>query len=275
MDGMPLPARGPEVRELGLPLPPARMPRLQGSRPLKRWRYVGVFGPALQLCVGEARIGPVPVRWWALAEPGAPLREGRRGITVEPGGVRVDDGDVGIELVLDEREPVETATAYGGSFAWTAKQADVPARGVVRLDGRELAVAARAVVDVSAGYHPRHTVWKWSAGVGRLDDGRSVGWNLVTGIHDSPEHSERTIWLDGAPAEAPPVEFADDLSSIRFADGAGELRFDEWAARSDRTNLLLMRSYYRQPFGTFEGALPGGLLLSEGYGVMEEHEVWW
>ena len=36
-----------------------------------------------------------------------------------------------------------------------------------------------------------------------------------------------------------------------------------------------MRSYYRQPFGTFEGELSGGLTLAEGYGVMEEHEVWW
>ena len=36
-----------------------------------------------------------------------------------------------------------------------------------------------------------------------------------------------------------------------------------------------MRSYYRHPFGTFEGELAGGLRLTEGYGVMEEHEVWW
>jgi hypothetical protein len=36
-----------------------------------------------------------------------------------------------------------------------------------------------------------------------------------------------------------------------------------------------MRSYYRQPFGTFTGELPGGLRLADGYGVMEEHEVWW
>ena len=269
-----LPSRGAAVRELGLPLPPARMPRRQRLRPLKRWRYVGVFGPELQLCVGDARIGPAPVRWWAIAEPGTPLREGKRGIALSPGKVGVDDGDVEIRLDLDEREPVETATAYGRSFAWTAKQADVPARGTVRIDGRVLDIDARAVVDVSAGYHPRHTAWKWSAGVGSLADGRSVGWNLVTGIHDSPRSSERTIWLDGEAMEVGPVGFADDLAGIHFADGA-QLRFDQWAAREDRTNRLLMRSYYRQPFGTFAGELPGGLRLATGYGVMEEHEVWW
>ena len=274
MDCMQLPARGTAVRELSLPLPPARMPRRQGLRPLKRWRYVGVFGPELQLCVGAARIGPAPVRWWAIAEPGEPLREGRRGIELSPGFVRVRDGDVEIEIEVDERDPVETATAYGHSFAWTAKQADLPARGPVRIDGRTLDVDARAVVDVSAGYHPRHTAWKWSAGVGTLADGRSVGWNLVTGIHDSPNSSERTIWVDGEPTEVAPVEFAADLATIQFGDGA-RLHFEEWAARRDRTNLLVMRSYYRQPFGTFAGELPGGLRLAQGYGVMEEHEVWW
>jgi Protein of unknown function (DUF2804) len=250
------------------------MPRFQGLRPLKRWRYVGVFGPDLQFCVGDARIGPAPVRWWAIAEPGKPLREGRRGIELTPGAGRVRDGGVEIAVEIDERPPVETATAYGRSFAWTAKQADVPARGTVRLDGRTIDVDARAVVDVSAGYHPRHTAWKWSAGVGTLSDGRSFGWNLVTGIHDSAEASERTIWLEGEPVEVKPVVFDGNLESIRFSD-ENELRFRAWAARTDSTNLLLMRSYYRQPFGTFEGALPGGLAVADAYGVMEEHEVWW
>ena len=271
---MQLPARGPAVRELGLPLPPDRMPAWQGRRPLKRWRYVGVFGPELQLCVGDAHIGPVPVRWWAIAEPGKPLREGRRGIEIGRGRARVSDGDVEIALELEEIYGVETATAYGATFAWTDKQADIPAHGSVRIDSRKIEVDARGVVDVSAGYHPRHTAWKWSAGVGTLADERRVGWNLVTGIHDSLHSSERSVWLDGEAVEVDPVAFADDLTSIRFADGA-ELRFEEWAGREDRTNLLLMRSYYRQPFGSFEGELSGGLRLAEGYGVMEEHEVWW
>ena len=38
-------------------------------------------------------------------------------------------------------------------------------------------------------------------------DGRSVGWNLVAGINDPPERSERAIWIDGEPFEPGPVEF--------------------------------------------------------------------
>ena len=68
--------------------------------------------------------------------------------------------------------------------------------------------------------------------------------------------------------------FAADLSGISFAEG-GELSFTEWSAREENRNLLLLRSRYRQPFGTFGGELPGGLRLAEAQGVMEDHDVLW
>jgi hypothetical protein len=99
--------------------------------------------------------------------------------------------------------------------------------------------------------------------------GERVGWNLVSGVNDAATGSERAVWVDGEAFEPPPVEFAPDLSRV------GELRFSEWSAREDRTNVLLVRSRYRQPFGTFSGTLPGGLELDQGYGVMEEHDAYW
>ena len=67
----------------------------------------------------------------------------------------------------------------------------------------------------------------------------------------------------------PPCRFAADLSSV------DNLRFHAEAVRERNDNLLLLRSRYRQPFGTFSGVLPGGIELTEGYGVMEDHEAWW
>lgn len=40
-------------------------------------------------------------------------------------------------------------------------------------------------------------------------------------------------------------------------------------------NRLLVRSRYRQPFGTFAGELVPGLTLARGLGVMEDHDVHW
>ena len=267
------------MRALGLRIPPGRMPLLRGTRPRKRWRYVGYYGPELMLCVGDARIGPVPQRWWAIALPGGELHErttvGRGGVSVERGGVRVEAGGVRIALELEESDGVEIASpTSAGHYIWTRKQADVPARGFVEVSGKRHEIDGVAFIDESAGYHDRHTVWKWSAGNGRTSDGRALSWNLVAGVHDAPADSERTVWIDREPAEVGPVTFAPDLSHVTFAEGAS-LEFTEWAAREEDKNMLLMRSRYRQPFGTFRGTLPGGIELAQGYGVMEEHDVRW
>ncbi len=50
----------------GLALPPSAMPGRFGSRPLKAWRYVGVFGPELMLCVATVRIGRARQSFWAV-----------------------------------------------------------------------------------------------------------------------------------------------------------------------------------------------------------------
>jgi hypothetical protein len=250
------------------------------ARLLKRWRYVGYYAPELMLCVGAARVGPIPQRWWAIAEPGGAIRQrsslGSAGAGLEGSRVQVDSDGVRIELELEESEGVEVATPVGdrGNYIWTRKQGDARVRGRVSVDGDEQLIDGIAFIDDSAGYHPRHTAWKWSAGVGLAEGGARVAWNLVTGVHDSPQESERTLWLDGVPRELGAVRFAEDLSAVEFAEG-GRLAFHEWSAREERMNMLLLRSTYRQPFGTFEGELPGGLRLAEGYGVMEEHDVYW
>lgn len=233
------------------------MPPWHGARPLKRWRYVGVFTPEVMLCAADARIGPLPLRWWAAALPDGTLREGsssgRRG-GVELGGSQMHVGAKGVrvELELDADGGVETVSPAGESHVWTRKQAGVGVHGSVAIGGRMLGIDGDCgVLDDSAGYHSRHTAWRWSAGVGLAADGRRVGWNLVAGIHDAGEASERTVWVEGEPHEVGPITFAPDLSAV-----AG-LRFSEWSAREHHTNLLLLRSHYRQPFGTFTGELPG------------------
>ena len=232
--------RGPAARELGLPLPPDRMPRFRRGRPLKRWRYLGAYGPDAMVCVCEVRIGPVPQRFWAIAEPGRPIvtrtTTGAGGVRIDGSRATVEAGNVRIDLRMEEDGGVESVHPSGrAGYVWTRKQAGIPARGEIVVGGRRIALDGLGVIDDTAGYHQRVTRWRWCAGVGRADDGSRVGWNLVTGVNDPPKGSER----------------------------------------AERTNLLLVRSSYRQPFGAFFGELPGGLRLAEGWGVMEWHDVRW
>jgi len=234
----------------------------------KRWRWVGAFSPELMLCVGDARIGPLPRRWWAVCLPDGTLAEGTRGVRLSRGRVEVDGV---IDVVVEENDGFGvTSTTAGGNSIWTRKQGGVLARGRVTMpDGRAFDLDARAIVDESDGRHDRRTFWRWSAGVGTTEDGSPVAWNLVDGIHDAPGASERRVWRGGEAVEVDPVEFAPDLSRV-----AG-LSFDPWGERSENVNLLIARSRYRQPFGVFAGELPDGTRLREGYGVMEEHDALW
>ena len=249
------------------------------GRPLKRWRYLGAYSPDLMACVCEVRIGPVRQSFWAIAEPDRPIATrttlGSGGVSIDGSRARVDDGDVRIDLRFDEDGGVESLHPSGrAGFVWTRKQAGIPVSGTVAIGDRSVELSCLGVIDDTAGYHERHTSWRWCAGVGHTTDGETVGWNLVTGVNDPPKGSERAIWIGGEEFEPGPVDIAEDLSYVRFEEG-GELRFSEWSERAERTNLLLVRSSYRQPFGSFEGELPDGSLLSDGLGVMEWHEVRW
>jgi Protein of unknown function (DUF2804) len=271
--------RGPSVRDAGLALPPARMRGARHGRPLKRWRYLGAYSPEVMACVCEVRLGPVPQRFWAVAEPGRPIvtrtTTGAGGVSIDGSRARVEHQAAEIDLSFEEDGGVESLHPSGSAgYVWTRKQAGIPVRGSIEAGGRRHQVDCLGVIDDTAGYHQRHTSWRWCAGVGRTEDGERVGWNLVTGVNDPDKGSERAIWVGGEDFEPGPVEIADDLSRVSFAEG-GELRFEAWSERTERTNLVLVRSSYRQPFGTFTGELPGGFTLSEGMGVMEWHDVRW
>src|SRR3954452_19125791 len=117
------------------------MPRWRDRRPLKRWRYVGAYGPELMICAGDAHIGPLHQRFWAIATADGRLREktalfGSGGVRIAGPEVAIDAPRVRVRLRVDEQaEPVETLSRHGGSYIWTAKLGGVRVGGVIELDG--------------------------------------------------------------------------------------------------------------------------------------------
>jgi hypothetical protein len=205
----------------------------------KRWTWIGAFGPDVMLCAAVARVGPVRSAWWAAT----PSRVAVRGV---------------LDLSVSTGKPWECTTGA----IWTRKSPAV-VRGTVL--GRE--VELRGLVDESEGRHARETSWWWSCGVGETADGGAVTWNLVDGLHDGVDASERCVWLDGEPAHVPPQAF-------RGFDGVGGLAFEAVARRARKEDYGLLMSDYEAPFGRFGGTLPVAGEV-RGWGVMERHEARW
>jgi hypothetical protein len=216
----------------------------------KRWCWLGAFGPEAMLCVAWAQVGVARVSWWAVWDGEALHEDHRRswrGVRAGASGAEVDGV---LSLRVEHGRPIEARTGD----TWTRKT-PIHVEGMVR--GR--AFSAPGLLDQSAGRHPRHTSWLWSAGVGP-----GVAWNFCDGLHDG----ENTVWVDGEP-HAVEVPRFDGLA------GVGGLRFSAQATRARRENLVLIASDYEQPFGTFAGALPVAGALREGWGVMERHVARW
>jgi hypothetical protein len=300
-----LPWRGPGAGRPDLPLPPADVPVRRHGSWRKRWRYLGAFSDELLLCAARVQVGPLGQTFWAVWDREQRMMHERTRLLLPlaRGEVWTEAGDdeggrlewapesggtlVRIEAQARGGEPATRAflragegrwaesvcaTGEGDGYVWTRKRV-VPVECDVRVGERRIRAEARGVEDESCGYHPRHTVWSWSAGVGELTDGRPVGWNLVAGINDPPQRSERAIWIGSETSEPAPVRF-DELEAIDFEDGS-RLEFTAECERRKDERRAFVRYSYVQPFGTFAGTLPGGLELAKGFGVMEHHDAHW
>ena len=295
-----LPWRGPDGERPALPLPPGKMPMRFAGGWRKRWRYVSAFGGRLMICAASVQVGPGSQTFWAVLDresgelhertrmrfpaargevwnqdaEGHPLEIGED----ERGAVcHFRSGEIRGKLSMGSGAWVEAVCPApdGGTerFTWTRKRTTAVEVDVLLPGGERVRESARGIEDESAGYHPRHTSWRWSAGVGTSADGREVSWNLVAGINDPASDSERAIWIDGEPAAEPGIVTFDGLEAIAFGSGA-RLDFGKEAERSREERKGIFSSSYRQPFGTFSGSLDG-IELASGIGVMESHDAVW
>ncbi|MCB9488390.1 MAG: DUF2804 domain-containing protein [Deltaproteobacteria bacterium] len=210
------------------------------------------------------------------------LVDGKRRITIDiPGGFSG-------EYSLDENDftPLCAVTRNGlRGFNYCHKAMGLPVEGMVRVGDRQIDLAADNALgglDWTAGCAAHETYWNWASAAGRLDDGRTVGLNLVSGINDRG-FTENGYWIDGRPVKVDVVHFEYDEKAIlqpwtiRSNDGRVDLRFEPEGERSENLNFGVLASRFHQPFGVYTGTLtvddaPRPVRL---YGFAEEHEARW
>jgi hypothetical protein len=179
-----------------------------------------------------------------------------------------------IDLAVDRphaHETLNVVVPFGDPtrFQMTSKQQGLPARGVVRVDGRELPFGpendALACMDFGHGRWPPRIAWHWAFASGRAG-GRTFGFNLGGTWTDGSGVTENGFVLDGRLHKiAEEVAFEHDARDFTRP----------WRVRSvggDRVDLRLRPLHHRAlklPLGLVDlhhvfGTYTGTLVTAEG-----------
>jgi Protein of unknown function (DUF2804) len=203
------------------------------------------------------------------------------------GGLRAR---LGLTLSLDAEAAAPALTVIApveaGLVNVTQKWAGLPASGELRAGGRRYVLdGGLGGLDTTHGYLARHTAWRWAFACGRLDDGTPLGLNLVEGFNEAREDvNENALWLGDRLLPLGRARFLwnrdDPLDRwhVTTTDGAVDLTFRPIAAHREDRDLVLVRSRFVQPVGTWEGrvrALGREHRLHRVPGVAEDQRATW
>ena len=308
------PPGSPRVGSYVGPLPPIDLGRALGDRILRRkkWFYVAIASDTVWISLAVVRTGYAttafafvtdrkrmiaertvfgpPTAGMVTDDPAqgalASLRVGathfaldRRGSFVDV-RVHIKDLEIDAELDLDGSPPAISAVASLGPQLVTATEK----RALARVRGRVvIAERARSLdnalggYDYSHGLMPRRTRWRWAFAMGKTNEG-PFAFNLTSGFVGEAECAafqarvhplaEPTFHFDPHHPERPWTLRGDGVDLVFFPD----------AVHEQRTNLLVVRSRFLQPAGTFRGTLrvDGRNVPVDGMpGVVEDQDSLW
>ncbi|CAK1798724.1 DUF2804 domain-containing protein [Vibrio crassostreae] len=174
-------------------------------------------------------------------------------------------------------------TGYSG-WTYTQKHNALRISGDIQVKGTSLKLTqARAGYDFSAGYMRRETSWRW-ASINAQSNGTDIGLNLAAGVNETGG-CENVLWVNGSRHLLHPVQFTFNRQDtnlpwqITSQDGRINLTFTPLNNRSEKLNLWLLKSNFRQFVGHFSGSIEdnNGVThqLDDVLGLTEDHFARW
>ncbi|MEZ9011175.1 DUF2804 domain-containing protein [Vibrio splendidus] len=174
-------------------------------------------------------------------------------------------------------------TGYSG-WTYTQKHNALRISGDIQIKGEPLVLEqARAGYDFSAGYMRRETSWRW-ASINTQSNGTDIGLNLAAGVNETGG-CENVLWVNGTRHLLNPVQFTFSRQDtnlpwqITSQDGRINLTFTPLNNRSEKLNLWLLKSNFRQFIGHFSGSIEdnNGVThqLDGVLGLTEDHFARW
>jgi len=205
----------------------------------------------------------------------------RRGTTLD---LEVRMGDLQLDAAVDEQTGPPAITAIArlgeGLVNGTEKRALLGVRGRGRIGNREVVLDdGTAGYDYTHGLLPRHTQWRWAFALGKTLTGEPFGFNLVQGFVGEAECAA-FLGNEVFPIAEPRFELdvKDPMKPWRLVGDGIDLAFRPGGVHEQHTNLLVVKSRFVQPVGTFRGTLQvaGREVAVDGLpGVVEDQDVVW
>ncbi|MFC1474569.1 DUF2804 domain-containing protein [bacterium] len=189
----------------------------------------------------------------------------------------------------DYVRPLVVSLPVGENRGMYSHKVICPAEGSFSLGKREFKLdPARdvCILDEHKAFYPRHTYWKWATFGFVGDDGKIVGMNMTDNlIKDQENWNENAIWSGGEITLLGPAKFYFDMEDImkpwkiRDTEGKVELVFSPQGAKVDKTNALILKMHYLQPFGLFNGFLTDAagkkIEIADRFGITEYHDAYY
>jgi len=174
-------------------------------------------------------------------------------------------------------------TGYSG-WTYTQKHNALALRGNLTVHSNDIDLStATGGYDFSCGYMRRETSWRW-ASVNTYINGIPFGLNLAAGVNETGG-CENALWVDGVRYLLGPVHFrfsrtdTEQAWQIHSSDGRIKLTFTPINKRSEKLNLWLLKSNFRQFIGHFNGSIEDhqGTIhqINNVIGLTEDHFARW
>ncbi len=140
-------------------------------------------------------------------------------------------------------------------------------------------------MDYTHGYLARHTAWRWAFACGRLKDGTPISLNLVEGFNETrADVNENALWVGSRLIPLGRARFQWnkqqplDPWDVETDDGMVQLTFKPIGAHQESRDLKLVKSWFVQPVGLFEGLITvDGVAhpIERLAGVTEDQDILW
>jgi len=183
-------------------------------------------------------------------------------------------------------EPIVVSMPFSDKSGMYSHKCLMPMTGLLRTGGVETVFESKnsyLIIDDHKGYYPYNSFYDWVTGIQSDGKGNPSGFNLTHNqVTDKEQFNENCLWIKGRISALPPVHFfrpdgADMEWQIKDDYGMVDVKFTPEVQGKVDINLLLLKSYYRGPIGSFRGYIKDSSgkkhSVDSCYGMGEEKKL--